>query len=576
MSEMKLDQKSIAGVLEEIAIMQELKGENPFKSRAYRNAARTLETTKENIAEYVSSGTLNKLPGIGKGIAENISILANTGELPYYNELKSSLPEGLFDVMRIPGLGPKKVKALWDKLDITNIGELEYACMENRLIELQGFGDKTQKKILQGIEYVKKYVGNFHYPVAKNSADELLEYMKICKDVIEISIAGSLRRHKETVKDIDILVSTNNPENVMNHFVEYESVEEVINHGSTKSSIRLESGINTDLRAIKPEEYPYALHHFTGSKEHNTLMRSRSKSMGLKMNEYGLFKGDKNIKCSNEEELFKQLGLDYIPPELREGSDEIEAAESGSLPNLVTSEDIKGIIHIHTTWSDGRHSVEDVSKICEKLGYEYAAIADHSRSLTIANGLKIESIEPRRKEVDKVNKENKNVKVLCGIEADILPNGDLDYPDEILAEFDLVIAAVHSHWNMPEKEMTERVCKAFSNPHVHMLAHPTGRLLLSRESYPINLDRIINIALEQNKIIELNANPYRLDLDWRWCRKAKEKGVQISINPDAHKEKGWGDVHYGVGIARKGWLEAQDIVNTLSYKDFVARLKKCE
>lgn len=569
-----MNKLEVSKILEEIGILLELKGENPFKFRAYHNASVTVEALEEDLDKAIEDGTLAEQKGIGKGLYEKIVELNNTGRLKYYEELKKEIPAGLLEIIRIPGVGPKKAKALYDELGISTVGELEYACMENRLIGLHGFGETTQAKILKGIEYYRKGMGHHLFNVALKDAERLLTLLEKNKDIKMRSIAGSIRRRKEVIKDIDIVASAKHERvgAVMDFFTTLPDVQSIVAKGDTKSSVILNSGINADLRIVSDSEYPFALHYFTGSAEHNTAMRSRAKKFGLKLNEYGLFKGDKSLQCKSEEEIFKALGLTYIPPELREDKGEIEAAEQGKLPELIEPSDIKGIFHVHTTYSDASMTLHEVVKLAQGAGYQYIGISDHSKSASYAGGLTEEKLRAQHDEIDGLNSKLKDFYIFKGIECDILSDGSLDYSDEILAEFDFVIASVHSRFNMSEEEMTKRIIKAISNPYTTMLGHPTGRLLLSREGYKVDLHKVIDAAAEKGVVIELNAHPYRFDLDWRYCKYAKEHGVKVSINPDAHHTGDLSNVAYGVGIARKGWLTSRDVLNTLTLGEIKKKL----
>lgn len=565
-----MTKQEVSEILDEIGTLLELKGENPFKSRAYANASRTVAALEMDLDEAVRSGALKEVKGIGPALFKKITELVTTGKLAYYEELKAAVPAGLLEMIRIPGLGPKRARLIHDQLGISTIGELEYACNENRLLKLEGFGPRMQEKILQGIQYVRKQKGQFHYPVAADEAEKLFDALKTHKAVKRIAIAGSLRRRKEVVKDIDLLVSAERSGPVMEAFTSFPEVEEVVAKGETKSSVRLKSGINVDLRVVSDAEFPYALHHFTGSKEHNVAMRGRAQRLGFKMNEYGLFHGEKLIPCKNEEEIFSKLGLAYIPPELREDMGEIAAAESGRLPRLVEEKDIKGIFHNHTVYSDGSATLEEMVDAARAAGYEYIGISDHSRSAQYAHGLEIERVREQQGKIDALQKKYKDITIFKGTECDILPDGSLDYPDEVLASFDFVIVSIHSKFKMTEAGMTDRILKAIQNPYVTILAHPTGRLLLTREAYPVDMPKIIRAAGDLGVVMELNANPMRLDLDWRLAPLAVEVGVPVSINPDAHSVEGVQDVRYGVGIARKGWLTRESVFNTKS----AAEMKK--
>jgi len=559
-----MNKKELIAVLEEIGTLLELKGENPFKCRAYYNAARSLEGEEAEPRELLESGRLSEIKGIGKGLQEKITELITTGRLPYYEQLRSEFPDTLLELLKIPGMGPKKVKAVYDKLGIRSVGELEYACNENRLVALEGFGEKSQAKILAGIEMLKRFQGRYLYRQARAEADALLEALAGDGSGVRISICGSLRRSKEIIRDIDLLVSTKAPAALMKRFTSLPQVYQVTGHGETKSSVVLASGIQADLRAVTDEQFPYALNYFTGSKAHNTAMRARAKKKGLKLNEYGLFRGERLLRCKDEEELYAKLGLDYVPPELREDTGEIEAAAEGTLPHLIEAGDIQGTFHVHTNWSDGGATLEAMARGAAKLGYRYLGIADHSKSAIYAGGLDEKRVREQQAEIDRLNKKLKDITLLKGIESDILPDGRLDYSDKVLATFDYVVVSVHSHFGMSEAEMTRRICRALENPYATMLGHPTGRLLLSREEYPLNMQQVLETAAKQGKMIELNAHPYRLDLDWRFCKVAREKGIPICINPDAHSVEGLEDMQYGLAAARRGWLSKEDVFNTRS------------
>lgn len=557
-----MDKAKVVEVLNEIALLLRLKGDSTFRIRAYENGARVIEFLEEDLHTVVQEKRLNQIKGIGKALEQNIEELVTTGSSAYHKELMEEFPETLFELFKVPGLGPKKVQTLYDKLGITNLGELEYACLENRLLILPGFGEKTQQNILQGIADLKHYQSNFLYSEARSIAERIVEEMLKQPGVTTAHAAGSLRRRKEIVGDIDILASSLWPVSLMDWFTSLDYVDTVTGKGETKSSVKLTNGMNADLRVVSPEQYPYALHHFTGSKEHNTAMRHIARSRGIRMNEYGLFEVEDEtlIPCKDEEEIFRFFGMDYIPPELREDLGEIQAAMEGNLPKLVGAEDIRGILHVHTTYSDGRSTLKEMADEAIRLGYDYIGISDHSQSAYYANGLSPEDIKKQHEEIDELNQlYDGEIRILKGIESDILPDGDLDYPDEILDTFDFVIASVHSGFSMDRDTMTERLLAAMDNPYTTILGHPTGRLLLSREGYPLDMEAILEGAAKRGVAIEINANPHRLDLDWRWCRKAKELGVLLAICPDAHDIDGLSHISYGINIARKGWLTADDI-----------------
>jgi len=571
---MKLDKHQVASVLAEMAAIFEIKGENPFKIRAYQNAARILDGLSDDLETLIQKNELTNIKGIGSHLADHIAELVSTGKLKEYEKLRQSVPAGIFEMLKIPGVGPKKVKALWEKLGITNVGELEYACNENRLVDLDGFGEKTQQKILQGISYIKRFEDKHLFSTAYAAAQEIFMIVAANKGVIRAEIAGSLRRRKELIRDIDILAASEKAAPLMDLFVSLPQVDTITAKGETKSAVVLKSGIAADLRVVSDREFPFALHYFTGSKEHNVAMRSLAKKDSIKMNEYGLFKGERLIACKDEEEIFKKLGLVFIPPELREDQGEIEAASKGKLPKLVEFSDIKGVFHCHSNWSDGTATIEAMAAAAKKLGYSYIGMADHSQSAAYAGGLKPSEVKEQISEIDSLNRRLKGIAILKGIEADILPDGSLDYTDNILSMFDFVIISIHSKFNMKEAEMTKRIIKGMSNRYASILGHPTGRLLLAREGYPVNMHDVIDAAAKHRVAIEINAHPQRLDLDWRYGKYAKSKGVKVVIAPDAHGPEGLLDMAYGIGIARKGWLEKSDILNCLSAEEMMRYFKK--
>ena len=569
-----MDNTTVAKILNEMAQIMELKEENRFKIIAFSNASRIIEGLSEDIKVLVEENRIKEVRGIGDHLAKIITDLVTQGTSKEYETMKKSIPEGVIYLLQIQGLGPKKVKLLYEKLKIKNVDELERACKNHELAKVTGFGTKTEENILKGITYLKKNVGKHFYPAARFEAEKLKAYLLQSKEVEKIEVAGSLRRKKEYIGDIDLLASAKNAKNVMDHFCQYPHIDRILAKGDTKGSIVLTTGINADLRLVKQNEFPYALHYFTGNKEHNTVIRGIAKDKGLKLNEYGLFKGTKNILCKTEATLFNKLGLDYIEPELRENQGEIEAAQKGTLPkNLVELKDLRGTFHNHTTESDGNASLEAMVEKAGTLGFDYLGISDHSQAAHYAHGLKPDRLKKQWKTIDLLNKKLKNFRILKGTEVDILSDGSLDYPDPILQQFDFVIASVHSKFKMTEKEMTQRITKALKNKYVTMIGHPTGRLLLSREAYPIDLFQLVQVASDYGKAMELNAHPRRLDIDWQICKFSKSKKVLVSINPDAHTTEGISDVQYGIGIARKGWLEKKDVLNTRSLSDILSFLK---
>jgi len=564
-----MDKKSVAKILKEIGIILDLKGDNPFKTRAYHNGARIIESLTDNLNDLVESGEIANLKGIGKALSDKITTMVQIGNLPYYEELKSSIPEGLLELIKIPGLGAKKVKIVYEKLEVTTIGELEYACRENRLRDLDGFGQKSQQNILAAIELRKKYNERFLYPVALHESENLKNYLDKNSKIIRLEVAGSLRRKLETIKDIDFVCSCleNDRKEIMDYFVAYPDKLSVISQGDTKSAITLESGINCDFRLANDDEFAFLLHHSTGSKEHNTQMRGHAKSLNLKMNEYGIFNGENRIDCTDENEIFEKLNLENIPPELREGLGEVELAQKRQLPELYDGNPFYGILHVHSTYSDGANTIEEIVKACQEINLQYVGICDHSKSAFYANGLNEERVKQQHSEIDKINTKLIDFKVFKGIEVDILTDGSLDFDDETLSTFDFVVASVHSQFNLSEEVMTERILKAISNPYVTMLGHPTGRLLLGREPYKLDMEHVIKKAGKLGTAIEINSSPYRLDLDWRLGKLANKHEVKTALNPDAHVLEGLTDFEYGVGIARKGWFKKERVLNSYNLSE---------
>jgi len=557
-----MDRDQVVHILNEIGTLLEIQGENPFKCIAYRNAARALEGLHEDLAALVADGRLQEVKGVGSSIAGKIATLVATGALPYHEELRSQVPPGVLELMRVSGLGPKKARILWLDLGILSLDALEQACRENRLLAHAGFGQKTQENILQGLVQLRSSVGKFLYHVAAERAEKIRLALEANPAVRRVSTAGSLRRRKEIVKDLDLLVATADAPAVMEQFVHLPEVERILAQGPTRSSVVLPGGLQADLRAVSEAEFPFALHYFTGSKEHNTAVRGRARRMGLKLNEYGLHREDGTaLPCSDEAALYRALGLAEIPPELREDLGEIESAEQDDLPRLVDEADLRGAFHVHTTWSDGRNSVAEMVAGARARGWRYLGISDHSKSAVYAGGLDQEKLARQQADIDAVARTVPGFRIFKGSEVDILPDGSLDYDEDILSTFDFVVASIHSKFKMTEAEATGRLIRAMENPHVTFLGHPTGRLLLDREGYPVNMHAVIEAAAHLGVAIEINSHPLRLDMDWRLGRFAREKGLRIGIFPDAHEVGGLADVRYGVGIARKAWMRAEDVVN---------------
>ena len=559
-----MDKRDVARTLEEIAVLLELTGTNPFKVRAYENAARAVDGLAEDLGSLVSESRLTEIPGIGDSIASNIAELWNTGRMKFHDQLSASVPPGYLEMTRIPGLGPKKIRALGEALEITSVADLKRAAEEGRIRDLKGFGQQSEKKILSGIAILEKGSGRFLAGDVRPIAEELLEGLKRHPDVVEAEVGGSLRRRLETVKDVDLLVSTKNPAAVTKAFLALVPDTSLIGSGDTKTSVRFPSGLAVDLRLVLPEQFPFALHYFTGNVAHNVRVRSRAIDRGFSLNEYEL-SGKRHAPIASESDLFKVLGLSYIEPELREDLGEIEAAEKDALPELVTIEDMRGILHCHTTYSDGKSTLVEMAKAAEAWGASYLGISDHSEAARFyANGLTEEDLKRQEAEIDAWNKKSKKLRILKGAEVDILPDGSLDYSDKILARLDFVVASIHGNLGMDEAAMTARIVKALRNKHVSIFAHPTGRILLQREGYKFKAEEVYKVAGEEGVVIEINANTHRLDLDWRDIRAAKTRGVQFAVNPDAHHVSGYDDIRFGIGIARKGWLTKPDVINCLT------------
>ncbi len=580
-----MDKEQVAEILVEIGTLLELKGENPFKTRAYTNAARTIESLTEPLARVVEEKRLGDIKGIGDALQQKITELVTTGKLKYYEELKASLPPGLTAMLQIPGVGPKKVKAVYDKLGVDSIEKLEAACKDGRVATLDGFGEKSQTKILEGIQLKRQFASKHRLSTALNLAEPILERLRQHPDVIRCSTAGSLRRWKEVIGDVDFLVSSKHPAHVIDFFVQQPGILTVSAKGDTKASVVLDGGIQADLRVVSDSEFPFALAYFTGSKEHNIVMRQRAISRGLRLNEYGLFRSTEEtrdpkllVACQTEEDIFVELGLAYVPPELREDQGEFKAAEAAKIPKLIEWTDLRGSLHNHSTWSDGHEPIEEIAAQASELGLAYWAITDHSKSSFQAHGLEPARLREQLKLVAEVNRrladEGDEFRLLTGSEVDILGEGRLDFDNELLAELDVVVASIHAGFSQNEAEMTKRLIRAAENPNVHMMGHLTGRLLLEREAYKVNQHAVIDACAETGTWIELNCNPYRFDMDWRLWPYAKSKGVKCVINPDAHRMEHAGFLRLGAGVARKGWLTKADVINTLSLPDLRKALAK--
>jgi DNA polymerase (family 10) len=576
----------IAEVLENIATLLELKDENPFKIRAYANAARAIEAWGGNMSDLQDEEALKKMPGIGKAIAGKVKELASTGSLKYLDELRAEFPAAILELFSIPGLGAKKIKALYEQLNVSSIAQLEQACQSGRVAALPGFGETTQDKLCRAIADRVRHSTSFQLGQIAAAAETLRADLASQEETLQVELAGSYRRRREVVRDLDFIVATSHPEAIARFFASHPLVESIIAQGPTKTSVRLHSGIQCDLRAVKMSEFPFALGYFTGSKEHNIEMRNRALKRGWTLNEYRLAplppdparekkKATLPIPSVHEEaDLYRALDLDFIPPELRENSGEFEAARNHVLPRLLEKENLRGTFHCHTTASDGHNTLEEMAEAAQELGLQYLGIADHSRSSIQAHGLDETKLRAQMAAIRKLNKTFDGFRLFAGVECDILRNGALDFSDDLLSELDYAVASVHSVFNLPEAEMTKRIIRAMENPFITMLGHPTGRLLLKREPYPVDIPAVLEAAAATGTWVEINAAPKRLDLDWRWWRLAKEKGVKCVINPDAHRVERLQDLWFGVGAARKGWLTKDDVMNCLPLAKMERELKR--
>lgn len=566
-----MDKKEIAQIFEEMALFLELKGENPFRIRAYKNAAHTLLGIEKRLEELVEEGTLTEYEGIGAHMAEKITELVQTGRLAAYEKLKKKTPPALLKLMEVPGLGAKKIKKITQKFKVASVAELKKLCEQGKIAKIAGFGKKTEENILNAITHLETYSRRYLWWKGAKIAEPLLQELKKIKGVKKAEIAGSLRRKMETIGDLDFVAAATDPKPAMKWFISHPSVERILAKGETKSSVRLKSGMQADLRIVAPEEFGFALCYFTGSKEHNIKLRERAHARGWKLSEWGMEANDKKHpiptilrkKEVTEEEIYKALDFSYIPPELRENRGEFAAAEKGKIPKLVEEKDIRGTFHNHTTASDGRNTLAEMVAAAEKLGWEYIGIADHSKSSFQANGQDETRLAKQIEQIKKLNKAKKfRTHIFAGVECDILKDGTLDFPDEVLKELDYVVASLHGSLQQDEKTMTARLIRAIENPYVTMLGHLTSRVLLRREGCAMNVYKIIDACIANGTIIELNANPERLDMDWRLWHAASQKGLLCCINTDAHSTEGLQLVRAGINVARKGWLEKKHILNT--------------
>ncbi len=564
----------ISRIFRDIVKILEVKGDNPFRIRAYERAAQNIESLTEDIENFIKEGRLSDIPGIGSDLAAKITEIVDTGNLKFYEKLKKAMPAGVLDLLNIPSVGPKTAKLLYEKLKIKDVSGLEAAIKKNKLKGIFGIKEKTVENILHGIELLKKGRERLTLAQATQAADEFLAVLKRLPETVKISTAGSLRRQKETVRDIDILVISDKPQRVIDVFTGIGAVKEIIAKGMTKSSVRTKDGIQVDCRVVEEKSFGAALLYFTGAKNFNIKIRQMAIKKGLKINEYGVFRRDKFIAGRTEEEIFKILGMPYIEPELREDTGEIELAQKFKLPDLIALEDLKGDLHAHSKWSDGSNSIEEMALAAKARGYSYIAVTDHSQSLKVAGGLSPADLKKKKREIDKLNSRLKNFRVLYGAEVDIDSVGRLDYSDSVLKEFDIVVAAIHTGFKQSRLQLTKRLIRVCQNKFAHIIAHPTGRLWGVRDAYDIDFDKIFAVAKETNTQFEVNSFSQRLDLNGLNCRRAKEMGVKLSINTDAHLTEQLDAIKFGISMARRGWLTKEDVINTFPVERLLKMVKK--
>ena len=572
---MPVHNSEIAALFDHIADLLEIEGANSFRVRAYRNAAHTIRDQSRNVSDMIADDfDLSKLPGIGKDLAGKMKEIVETGHLKLLDEIREEIPETLADVMAIPGIGPKRAKALFEALNIRTLSDLKRVAEDGRIADVAGFGPKTEQHIRDELAKGDLQEHRIKISVADDFAEPLLAFIRTLKGVKDAVIAGSYRRRKETVGDLDILVTAEEGAAVIDGFVDYDEITEIVSKGSTRSTVILRSGLQIDLRVVPQISYGAAMHYFTGSKAHNIACRKRAIDRGLKLNEYGVFKGSRRIAGKTEQEVYDAIDLPWIDPTLREDRGEIEAAVNGALPKLVTLDDIRGDLHTHTTASDGKNSLREMAEAARKRGYEYLAVTDHSKSQTVAHGLDEKRLRQQLEAIDLLNDELKGIRLLKSSEVDILAGGTLDYPDSLLRELDLVVASVHAKFDLPADKQTERIMRAMDNRFVNIIAHPTGRLIGERQAYPLNMERLIEAAQDRGCFLELNAQPIRLDLNDLHCRMAKDSGVKVAISTDAHSIAGLSNIRFGIDQARRGWLEADDVLNSRNLHTLSTLLKR--
>ncbi|MFP3912893.1 MAG: DNA polymerase/3'-5' exonuclease PolX, partial [Desulfobacteraceae bacterium] len=560
---MPVQNADVSEIFNKLADLLDIQGANPFRVRAYRNAARTVTSLPRNVSDMIRENKdLSELAGIGKDLAGKIREIVETGTLSQLEEVEKETPSELNQLMNVGGLGPKRVKALYQELGVRNLKELKAAAESQKIRNLEGFGEKTEQQILEELQQMDGSQVRIKLLEAEQRAEPLVDYLKKTKGLKKITVAGSFRRKKETVGDLDILVTCKRGSKVMDRFVRYEDIRKVVSQGTTRSTVILRSGLQVDLRVLPQVSYGAALHYFTGSKSHNIAVRKIGTKKGLKINEYGVFKGDERIAGKTEKEVYDQVGLPYIEPELRENRGEVEAAQKDELPNLLTLKDIQGDLHSHTKATDGHHSLEAMAKAAKEHGYEYLAVTEHSQKVTMAKGLDAKRLSEQIKAIDKLNEELEGIRILKGIEVDILEDGSLDLPDDILKELDLRVCSVHYKQNLSQQKQTERIIRAMDNPYFNILAHPTGRLINERKPMELNLEKIMEAAKDRGCYLEVNAHPDRLDLSDSYCKMAREMDLKLAISTDAHSTSDLDFMRFGVNQARRGWLEAGDVLNT--------------
>ncbi len=565
---MPIHNRDIAEIFNQTADLLEIKGANPFRIRAYRNAARTIKSLSQSAAEWISQDKdLSEYPDIGKDLAGKIAHIVKIGTFDVLEDLKKEIPEELSQLMNISGLGAKRVKQIYHDLDVASLDELKAAIESGQIRELEGFGKKTEENIRQAIERMSgEKAGRTKLALVEEIANDLVNYLNDAKDVKKIDVAGSYRRRKETVQDLDILATCKRGSNIMDHFTDYEDVQKVVSKGKTRSTVLLRSDFQVDLRVVPQVSYGAAMVYFTGSKEHNIAIRKIGVKKKLKINEYGIFKGKKRVAGKTESQVYQKISLKYIEPELREHRGEIEAAQKDQLPDLIEQDDIKGDLHVHSKYTDGHNTIEEMAKAARKMGYRYIAVTDHSQHVSVAGGLKPKELRKQLKEIDKINDKLKDITLLKGTEVDILEDGNLDLPDDILKELDMRVCSIHYKFNLSMKKQTERIIKAMDNPYFNILAHPSGRLINERAPYDIDMEKIMEAAKDKGCLLELNAHPDRLDINDIHCKMAKEMGVKIAISTDAHQIEDLHHMRFGIGQARRGWLESKDVANTRTLK----------